>query len=205
MLNLVVRTNSYVAPDGPPQHPLEVIDDEGLRLPSSAPGPAADVASRCQEHTILAKRTLGVSHSSSASSAPPERHRNNKRQKTTKARKDLCCFCLIAASCSSRNCLCAKAGRPCQCCDPGTYGQCTNTVTAHNQAIRAENTRQTTSIAARFWQCVGQLLDPLIPLYNYPPPPAAGNDKIDLTEVERNNPSGDAEEYDNKPFVSSTC
>jgi hypothetical protein len=202
MSNLVGRTNSYASPDGPPQHPPEVIDDERLPLPSGAPGPAADAASCRQEHTLLAKRMLGASRSLSALSAPPERRRNNKRQKTTKAREDLCCFCSIAASCSSRNCLCAKAGRPCQCCDPGTCDRCTNTVAAHNQAIRTENTRQTMSIASHFWQHVGRPLDPLIPpLYDAPPPPAAGNDEIDLTEVERNNPSGDAEEYDDDPVI----
>jgi hypothetical protein len=84
MSNLVGGTNSYLAPDGPPQHPLEVIDDKWLPLLSGAPGPAADAASRRQEHTLLAKRMLGVSRSSSASSAPPERRQNNKRQKLTR-------------------------------------------------------------------------------------------------------------------------
>jgi hypothetical protein len=64
-----------------------------------------------------------------------------------------------------------------------------------------ENTYQTTSIAAWFWQHVGWLLDPLIPLYNAPPPPAAGNNEINSMEVNRNNPSGDAKEYDNNPSV----
>ncbi len=64
-----------------------------------------------------------------------------------------------------------------------------------------ENTRRTTSIAARFWQRVGRPFDPLIPLYDAPPPPAAGNNKIDSTEVERNNPSGDAKEYDDNPVI----
>jgi hypothetical protein len=74
-------------------------------------------------------------------------------------------------------------------------------VAAPNWAIQAENTRLTTSIAACFWQRVGRLLDPLIPLYDAPSPPAAGNDEIDSTEVKRNNPSGDAKEYDNNPVV----
>jgi hypothetical protein len=135
MSNLVGCTNSYAAPDGPPQHKPEVIDDERLPLPSGAPGPSADAASRGQEHTLLAKRMLSVSQSLSASGAPPERRRNNKRQKTTKACEDLCCFCLIAASRSSHNCPCAKAGRPCQCCNSRTCNQCTNTVATHNWAI----------------------------------------------------------------------
>jgi hypothetical protein len=37
--------------------------------------------------------------------------------------------------------------------------------------------------------------------YDAPPPPAAGNDEINLMKVERNNPSGDAKEYDNNPVV----
>jgi hypothetical protein len=145
-----------------------------------------------------------VSRSLPASSTLPERRRNNKRHKTNKAREDLCCFCLIAASCSSRNSPSAKAGWPCQCCNPGMCNQCTDTVAAHNQAIQTENTLQTMSIAARFWQHVGQLLDPLIPLYNAPPPPTAGNNEIDSMEVERNNPSGDAKEYDNNLVVYLT-
>jgi hypothetical protein len=161
MPNLIGCTNSYAAPDGPPQHPPEVIDDERLPLPSGAPGPAADAASRCQELTLLAKRLLVVSRSLSASSAPPKRHWNDKRQKTTKARKDLCCFCLIAASCSSCNCPCTKAGWICQCCNPRVCDRCTNTVASHIQAIQTENTRQTTSIAAHFWQHVRQPLTPL--------------------------------------------
>jgi hypothetical protein len=133
--NLVLRTNSYVAPDGPLQYPLEVIDNERLPLLSGASGRAAVAVGRCQEHTLFVKRVLGVNRSSSALSAPPKRRRNDKRQKTSKAREDLCCFCLIAASCPLRNCPCAKAERPCQCCDPGRCNQCTNMVAAHNWAI----------------------------------------------------------------------
>jgi hypothetical protein len=114
MSNLVGRTNSYIAPDGSPQYPPEVIDNERLPLPSGAPGLGADAASRRQKYTLLVKRTLGVSRSSSASSTAPERCRNDKRQKTSKAHKDLCWLCLIAASCSLRNYPCAKAGQPCQ-------------------------------------------------------------------------------------------
>ncbi len=53
------------------------------------------------------------------------------------------------------------------------------------------------SIAACFWQHVGQPLDPLIPLHNFPTPPAVVNDKIGLTEVDQNNPPGNAAELDN--------
>jgi hypothetical protein len=70
-------------------------------------------------------------------------------------------------------------------------------VVAHNWAIRVENACQTTSIAAHFWQRVGQPLDPLIPLHNVSTPPAADNDKIGLTKVNQNNPSGNAAELDN--------
>ncbi len=44
MSNLVGCTNSYIAPDGPPQHPPEFIDDEWLLMPFGALGPAADAA-----------------------------------------------------------------------------------------------------------------------------------------------------------------
>jgi hypothetical protein len=74
-------------------------------------------------------------------------------------------------------------------------------VAAHNRAIQAENTRRTTSIPTCFWQHVGWPLNPLIPLYDAPPPPAVGNDENVLMEVERNNPSGDAKEYNNNPVV----
>jgi hypothetical protein len=57
------------------------------------------------------------------------------------------------------------------------------------------------SIAARFWQHVRWPLDPLIPHYDAPPPLAAGNNEIDLTEVKRNNPSGDAKEYDDNLVI----
>jgi hypothetical protein len=122
MSNLVGHTNSYVDPDGTPPHPPEVNDDEQLPRPSGASVPAADAASRRHEHPRLVKRPLGVSRLTSASNAPPARRRSDKRQKTAEAREDLCCFCLPAALCSSRNCSCAKAGRPCQCCDPGKCG-----------------------------------------------------------------------------------
>jgi hypothetical protein len=69
MSNLIGRTNAYVAPDGPPQHPPEAIDDEWLPLLSGAPRLASDAASCRQEHTLLAKRMLGVSRSLSMSSA----------------------------------------------------------------------------------------------------------------------------------------
>jgi hypothetical protein len=74
-------------------------------------------------------------------------------------------------------------------------------VAAHNRAIRVKNPCQTTRIAAPFWQRVGWLLDPLIPLHKIPTPPAADNDKIGLTEVNQNNPSGNAVELDNTRVV----
>ncbi|KAL3822014.1 hypothetical protein ACHAXA_003000 [Cyclostephanos tholiformis] len=46
-------------------------DDERLPLPPSAPGPATDAASRRQQHTIGAVRTLDDSRSPSASTATP--------------------------------------------------------------------------------------------------------------------------------------
>jgi hypothetical protein len=78
MSNLVVCTDSFVALDGPPQHPPEVFDNERLPLPSGAPGTAVDAASCRHEHTRLLKRTLSVNRSSSVPSAPSERCRHNK-------------------------------------------------------------------------------------------------------------------------------
>jgi len=109
----VAHTSSYGTPS-----PSENINDERLPPRPVAHGTAvaADAASP-QEHTLLVKRTLGVSHSSSGRGAPPVRWGNGKRQKTAAAREDLCCFCSIYSSCTSRNCPCAKAGRPCHSCD----------------------------------------------------------------------------------------
>jgi hypothetical protein len=74
-------------------------------------------------------------------------------------------------------------------------------VADHNQTIQVKNARQMTSITACFWQRVGWLLDPLIPLYNVPTPPTADNDEMGLTGVEQNNPSGYAAESDNDRVV----
>jgi hypothetical protein len=138
-----------------------------------------------------------VNRSLSATSAPSKRRRHDKQQKMHEACEDLCCFCLIATSCSSRNCLCAKAGWPCRHCNPGECNRCTNTVAIHNRAIQIKNARRTMSIAACFWQRVGQPLDPLIPLYNISPPCHVDDDETDLTVVEIKNPPGDAEECNN--------
>jgi hypothetical protein len=78
MSNLVGRTDTYVALDGPSQHPPEVFDNEWLPLPSGARGLAANAASRCHEHTHLVKKTLGVNRSLSVLSAPSKRRRHNK-------------------------------------------------------------------------------------------------------------------------------
>jgi hypothetical protein len=160
--NLIGCTNSYVDPDGPPQHlelEKEVIDNERLP-PSGAPGPTADTAGHRQEHTLVAKRMLGASCSLFALSAPSKRRRHGKQQKMHRVCEDLCCFCLIAATCSLHNCPCAKAGRPCRCCDPGVCNRCTNTVADHNRAIHVENARQTISIAACFWKPAAQSSHP---------------------------------------------
>ena len=179
-------------------------DDERLPLPPSAPGPATDVASRRQQHTIGVVRTLDDSCSPSASTATLSRSRNDKRQKTAEAREDLCCFCSQLASCSSRTCSCAKAGRPCRCCDPGTCGRCSNMVEAHNRVIRGENHHRQSGIGARFRQRVGRPLDPLIPLYSVAPPlPDEDDNDIDAG-IENNNPSrGTAVEDDDIVFFDA--
>jgi hypothetical protein len=79
--------------------------------------------------------------------------------------------------------------------------RCTITVVAQNRAIHVENICQTTSIAACICQCVGWPLNPLISLHNVSTPPAADDDKIGLTEVNQNNPSGNAVELDNTRVV----
>ena len=115
MSNPVGHTNSYIDQDGPPPPDH---DDEWLLLPSGPSGPAKDAASCCHAHS-LASRTPGVRRSSSPSSAPPAKRMNGKRQKTSDAREDLCCFCSTTSSCTSRNCSCAMAGRPCHVVTPG--------------------------------------------------------------------------------------
>jgi len=116
----VARTRFYVTPS-----PSEDNNDERLPPRPVAHGAAiaADAASP-REHTLLVKRTLRVSHSSSATIAPSARRGNGKHQKMTAAREDLCCFCSVTGSCTSRNCPCAKAGRPCHSCNPGQCRRC---------------------------------------------------------------------------------
>ena len=163
---LVTGTSSYGTPEAPNHH-----DDERPPPRSSAFDAAvsADAASPRSEHTLLVKRTIRVSHSSSAASAPPARRGASKRQKTTAAREDLCCFCSVGGSCTARNCPCAKVGRPCRCCDPGSCNRCSNTLEAHNRTISAENYRRSRGIAARFRVRVGRELEPQIPLSTLAP------------------------------------
>ena len=144
-------TNRPTNDERPPPRPV---------APST--GASTEAASHRQHTTPSSKRTHDASHSSSATRAPPVRCGTGKRQKTTEAREDLCCFCSVTSTCTSRNCPCAKAGRPCHSCDPGECFRCTNTVEALNRVIRAENTRRTSGIAARFRQRVG--LAPALPL-----------------------------------------
>ena len=139
----VARTSSYGTPS------KDNDERQPPRLVAHGAAVAADTASP-QEHTLLVKHMLRISHSSSVTSEPPARCGNGKRQKTTAAREDLFCFCLVTGSCTSRNCPCAKAGRPCHSCDPGECSCCTNTVEALNRVIREENYPRTSGIAARF-------------------------------------------------------
>jgi hypothetical protein len=134
MRELVGGTSSYGTPTSTNEH------DERLPLQHGAlrSAVATDAASRHQEHTVLPTGTLGVCRSPSATIATPSRRRNNKRPKISEACKDLCCFCSHVGSCSPCTCSSAKAGRPCQCCDPGDCGRCNNTVEAHNRVIRKE-------------------------------------------------------------------
>jgi hypothetical protein len=64
------------------------------------------------------------------------------------------------------------------------------------RVIQIMNAHRTTSIADCFWQRVGRPLNPLIPLYNVPPPRDVDNDETDLMVVKINNPPGDAKECD---------
>ena len=142
----VARTSSYCTPS-----PSEDNNDERLLPRPVAHGAAITAnATSPREHTLLVKCTLRVSHSLSATSAPPPRRGNGKCQKRMAAREDLCCFCLVTGSCTSCNCPCTKAGRPCHSCNPGECSHCTNMVEALNRVIREENYRQTSGIAARF-------------------------------------------------------
>jgi hypothetical protein len=100
---------------------------------------AADAAGPCSEHTLLAKRTLRVSHSLSAASALSTWQGGSKRQKTTTAREVLYCFCSVSSSCTAHNCPCAKAGWPCRSCNTESCSRCSNTLEAHNRTIAEEN------------------------------------------------------------------
>ena len=157
----VAHTSSYGTPS-----PSKNSNDERLPPRPVAHGAAVAADAACpREHTLLTKRTLGVSHSSSATGAQPVRRRNGKRQETAAAREDLCCFCSATSSCTSRNCPCAKAERPCHSCYPGKCNHCTNTVEALNRVIRGEKYRRTNGITARFRQRVGRALAPPLPLF----------------------------------------
>ena len=191
-------TSSYGTP------PSQNERDERLppRHGALRPVVTTDAASRRQEHTLLTSRTLDVSRSPSAAFATPSGRRNDKRPKISEAREDLCCFCSHVGSCSPRTCSCAKAGRPCRCCDPGDCGRCSNTVEAHNRVIRAENRRRSTGIGARFRLRVGRPLDPQIPLYPVDPRPLPMAVDTGFDEgVDQINPSGDATEIDEHAVV----
>jgi len=96
-------------------------------------------------------------------------------------------FFSVTTSCTSRNCPCAKAGRPCHSCDPGECNRCTNTVEALNRVIRSENHRQTSGIGARFRRCVGRELEPTLPLYELGDALPADDDEDELAGIENNN------------------
>jgi hypothetical protein len=142
----VMRTSSIGTPQ-PQNH-----DDERPPPGSIAFDATVSVDAACprSKHTLLVKRTLRVSHSSSAASAPTARRGSSKRQKTTMARKDLCCFCSVGASCTVHNCPCAKAGWLCRSCNPGSCSRCSNMLKAHNRTIAAKNYCRSRGIAARF-------------------------------------------------------
>ena len=159
---------------------------------------AADAASRRpSEPTLLVKRPIRVSHSSSVTIAPPAREGGSKRRKTEVAQQDLCCFCAVGATCSSRNCSCAKAGRPCRSCDPGECGRCSNTMETLNRVICSENTRRVSSIAARFPERVGRPPWPPIPLHSVELAP--DNDNKGLMGPGLNNPPDGDEPHDDNP------
>ena len=146
MRELVGGTSSYGTPTSTNEHNERLPPRHGALRPAVATG----AASCRQEHTVLTTGTLGVRRLPSATTATPSRCRNDKRPKISEAREDLCCFCSHAGSCSPHTFSCAKAGRPCQCCDPGDCRRCNNMVEARNRVIREENHRQLTGIGARF-------------------------------------------------------
>jgi hypothetical protein len=116
-------TSSYGTPEDlfTQESSSEIIFDERPPHQHGAPCTAVttDAASRRpSKATLLVKRLVHVSHSLSVTIAPPAREGGSNCQKTALARQDLCCFCAVGATCSSCNCSCAKAGRPCQSCDP---------------------------------------------------------------------------------------
>jgi hypothetical protein len=201
-------TSSYGTPEDlfTQESSSEIDFDEWLPPRHGAPctAVAADAASRRPpEATLLVKQTIRVSHSSSVTIAPPAREGGSKRQKTAMARQDLCCFCAVGATCSSRNCSCAKAGRPCQSCNPGECGRCSKTAEALNRVIRSENTRQVSSIAAHFREHVRQPPLPLIPLHDAKL--VLNDDNEGLMGFGLNNPlDGNAPHDDNRVNGGST-
>jgi hypothetical protein len=189
-LELVVNTSSYGTP------PLSKNNNEWLLLlqpVAYGTATAADANGHQQEHMLLAKRMIHVSHSSSTTSVSPARHGGSKQPKMMETRADLCCFCLVATSCSLCNCPCAKAGRPCHSCNLGKCSCCTNMVEALNRVVCLENTCHLSSIAARFQQRVGWPLEVLLPLHEVPLPLADDKDKGKLVGSKNNKLPGNAE------------
>ena len=118
-----------------------------------------------------------------------ERSNQNKNQKTTAASLDPCCPCSLTSTCSSRNCLCAKAVGPCQDCNPGA--KCCKDIAAHDQIIVQASLKHGSSIATQFCWLMGGA--PLLPIPLIPDP-------------NRNGPSykGDAEANNNRTSRKST-
>jgi len=115
-------------------------------------------------HAKCTSQTLAMTQPRWSSSLASCTTGDGKRQKTASACEDPCCPCSFLPTCSERNCLCAKARRPCHYCDP-SHGRCSNTVDAHNTVIcEANRDNLPRSTSARFCARMGLLPRPLIPL-----------------------------------------
>ena len=112
---------------------------------------------------------------------------NKKRRVNTPvAREDPCCSCSVNATCSLRNCPCAKARRPCLNCDPGDQ-RCSNTIACHNKRIQQANRQSNNTSARRLRGFFGLGDRPALPYIQDPATPAGIFNHADPLDLLNNN------------------
>ena len=162
--------------------------------------PVMDAASCHQELTFLIKRTLSVSRSTSTMSV------FWKGTGTTNIRG---CRRPMGTSAASVHlpapAPCATAPVPRQDSHANVaildYATIAPTQCSPQLGNPRQDSRMTSIVAARFRQCAGQPLDPLIPIYNISSPHAVDNNETDFMGIKINNTSGDAEDYNNDKAI----